>query len=251
MAAARRGLAGGERRSLTVAFVAILGMHRSGTSAVAGMLAEHGVEFGPVRMRNRFNRRGNRELPELNRLHEELLRRSGGTWWDPPEAVVIEPDDRRRRDEILATVRGVMPGVKDPRMLVCPGLWRDVELLRIGVIRNPVSVRRSLARRAKERPHRHPRYSAREWEELWVRYNEALLEEHRESPFPLIDFDRPDELSRQLATALAFWGLEAGAHSAAFDRSLIQQPRAAEWRAEAASPRAVELWDILCGLATP
>ena len=212
MAAARRGLAGGERRSLTVAFVAILGMHRSGTSAVAGMLAEHGVEFGPVRMRNRFNRRGNRELPELNRLHEELLRRSGGTWWDPPEAVVIEPDDRRRRDEILATV---------------------------GVIRNPVSVRRSLARRAKERPRRHPRYSAREWEELWVRYNEALLEEHRESPFPLIDFDRPDELSRQLATALAFWGLEAGAHSAAFDRSLIQQPSAAEWRAEAASPRAV------------
>ena len=55
-----------------MALVAILGMHRSGTSAVAGMLAEQGVEFGPVRMRNRFNRRGNRELPALNRLHEEL-----------------------------------------------------------------------------------------------------------------------------------------------------------------------------------
>jgi hypothetical protein len=233
-----------------VTLIAILGMHRSGTSAVAGMLAEHGVEFGPVRMRNRFNRRGNRELPELNRLHEELLQRGGGTWWEPPQTVPVQPDDLRRRDEILATVRGQTTGVKDPRMLVCPGLWQDLELRRIGVIRNPVSVRRSLARRAEERPHRHPRYSAREWEELWVRYNEALLEERRKSPFPVIDFDRHDELNRQVAGALAFWELEAGGDSTVFDRSLIKQPGGAGWREEAASPRAVELWDILCGLAT-
>jgi hypothetical protein len=233
-----------------VALVAILGMHRSGTSAVAAMLAEHGVEFGSVRMRNRFNRRGNRELPELNRLHEELLERSGGSWWDPPDEVPARPEDISRRDEILATVRGETTGVKDPRMLVCPELWRDLELRRIGVIRNPVSVRKSLARRAEERPRRHPRYSAQEWEELWVRYNRSLLAEHGRSPFPLIDFDRHDELNRQVAAALAFWGLEAGGDSTVFDRSLIQQRSEAGWRAEAASPLAVELWDTLSGLAT-
>jgi hypothetical protein len=224
-------------------------MHRSGTSAVAGMLAEHGVEFGPVRMRNRFNRRGNRELPELNRLHEELLERGGGCWWDPPDSVRTNADDIRRRDEILATVQGEIVGVKDPRMLVCRELWRDLELHRIGVIRNPVSVRRSLARRAAERPHRHPRFSASQWEELWTRYNRALLEEHRSSPFPVIDFDRPDDVERQVAAALGFWGLEPGGGSAIFDPSLIQQPGDAAWRSEVQSERALELWGELCGLA--
>ncbi len=229
--------------------IAILGMHRSGTSAVAGMLADHGVEFGPVRMRNRFNRRGNRELRDLNRLHEQIIERGGGSWWRPPESVDVEPDDIRRRDEILATVEGEPAGVKDPRMLVCPALWRDLELMRIGVIRNPVAVRRSLARRAAERPHRHPRLSAREWEELWVVYNRALLAEHRREPFPVIDFDRHDELPRQVAVALAFWDLEAGADSAFFDRELIEQGRAGDWRSEAESPDAVELWDVLFGIA--
>ena len=113
--------------------VAILGMHRSGTSAVAGMLADHGIEFGPVRTRNRFNPRGNRELPPLNELHEALIARSGGSWWDPPVSVEVGAEDLRRRDAILATIQGDPAGVKDPRMLVCPDLWRDLDLNRIGV----------------------------------------------------------------------------------------------------------------------
>jgi hypothetical protein len=232
-----------------VTLVAILGMHRSGTSAVAGMLAEHGVEFGPVRLRNRFNRRGNRELPELNRLHEELLERSGGSWWDPPASVRVEPEYVRRRDEILATVRGEVVGVKDPRMLVCPALWRDLELQRIGVIRNPVSVRRSLARRAAERPHRHPRFSDRQWEDLWVRYNQALLDEHSRSPFPMIDFDRSAELEPQVSTALSFWNLEERGDSTVFDPSLIQHAGDFAWRTEVRSARALDLWDHLAALA--
>ena len=232
-----------------MALVAILGMHRSGTSAVAGMLVEHGVEFGPVRMRNRFNRRGNRELPELNRLHDELLERSGGSWWDPPGSVRVEPEDVRRRDEILATVRGDVVGVKDPRMLVCPGLWGDLELQRIGVIRNPVSVRRSLARRAAERPHRHPRFSDRQWEDVWVRYNQALLDEHSRSPFPVIDFDRSAELQRQVSTALSFWELEERGGSTVFDPDLVQHAGDSAWRTEARSARALDLWDELAALA--
>ena len=103
-------------------------MHRSGTSAVAGMLEDHGIDFGPVRTRNRFNKRGNRELPELNSLHEEILQRAGGCWWDPPSSPPVTADDVRRRDEILATIAGDPAGVKDPRMLVCPELWSDLDL---------------------------------------------------------------------------------------------------------------------------
>jgi hypothetical protein len=159
--------------------VAILGMHRSGTSAVAGMLADHGLEFGQVREHNRFNRRGNREIPELNELHEAILERAGGTWWRPPAEVTVRAGDLRRRNKILGAIEGDPIAVKDPRMLVCRALWSDLELSPIGVIRNPVAVRNSLARRASERPEKHPQLSAREWEDVWVVYNRALLEWHR------------------------------------------------------------------------
>jgi hypothetical protein len=231
-----------------VALIAILGMHRSGTSAVAGMLADHGIEFGPVRKRNRFNPRGNRELPQLNELHEAVLERNGGSWWSPPESVHVEAGDVRRRDDILATIDGETVGVKDPRMLVCPDLWHDLELKRIGVIRNPVSVRRSLARRAAERPHRHPQLPAQRWEELWVTYNRALLAEHRRDPFPMVDFDRHDDLDRQVAVALGFWDLEPSDGSTFFDRDLIEHGTGG-WRSEAESPAALELWDVLSGIA--
>ena len=228
--------------------VAILGMHRSGTSAVAGMLADHGLEFGQVRERNRFNRRGNRELPELNDLHEAILERAGGTWWRPPAEVPVRAGDLRRRNKILGAVEGGEIAVKDPRMLVCPGLWADLKLSAIGVIRNPVAVRSSLAHRASERPEKHPQLSAREWEDVWVVYNRALLEWHRRSPFPLIDFDRPDELEARVAAALGFWGLDAAATSEFFDPALASAG-GEDWTSEVESPEALGLWRELAAIA--
>jgi len=229
--------------------VAILGMHRSGTSAVAGMLADHGLEFGPVRERNRFNRRGNRELPELNELHEAMLERAGGTWWSPPAEVAVGAADMRRRNKILGGIEGGRIAVKDPRMLVCQGLWTDLELSPIGVIRNPVAVRTSLAHRASERPEKHPQLSAREWEAVWVLYNRALLDWHRRRPFPLIDFDRPDELETRVAAALGFWGHEAAATSGFFDPALASAG-GGDWASEVESPEALELWRELAEIAS-
>jgi hypothetical protein len=238
-----------ELREKTI--VAVLGMHRSGTSAVAGMLADHGLEFGAVRERNRFNPRGNREIPELNELHEEVLERSGGSWWNPPAEVRVRPADLRRRNRILASIPGEAIAVKDPRMLVCPDLWRDLELRPIGVIRNPVAVTRSLAHRARERPHRHPQISDREWEDVWVTYNRALLAEHRRRPFPIIDFDRPDELDDRVGAALGFWGLEPAGASEFFDPDLVDPDADTDWSRQVQSPEALELWRALAGLASP
>lgn len=230
--------------------VAILGMHRSGTSAVAGMLADHGLEFGRVRERNRFNRRGNRESPELNELHEAILERSGGTWWRPPAEVAVRAGDLRRRNKILGAIEGDPIAVKDPRMLVCRALWSDLELSPIGVIRNPVAVRSSLARRAAERPEKHPQLSAREWEHVWVVYNRALLEWHRRSPFPLVDFDRPDELQASVSAALEFWGIEAAAGSEFFDPDLASAGGDGDWTSEVESPEALELWRALAEIVS-
>ena len=232
----------------TKRIVAVLGMHRSGTSAIAGMLADHGVDLGPVSEQNRFNPRGNREIRELNRLHDRILERSGGTWWDPPARTRTRRGDYRRRNQIVRSIPGKTIGVKDPRLLLVLDLWRDLAPRLIGVIRNPVAVRESLQRRAHERPRRHPQLSAAGWDQLWLAYNRALLAEHRRHPFPVIDFDRHPDLDSQVRAALAFHGLESAAESAFFERELVQS--ADDWRLRASS-EALELWDTLAALAAP
>ena len=229
--------------------VAVLGMHRSGTSAIAGMLADHGIELGPVSQQNRFNPRGNREIRELNRLHDRILERSGGAWWHPPARIRPRRGDYRRRNEILRSIPGETIGIKDPRLLFVLDFWRDLEPRPIGVIRNPVAVRESLQRRAHERRRRHPQLSAAEWDELWLIYNRALLAEHRRRPFPVIDFDRHADLDSQVRDALVFHGLELATESDFFVRDLADPP-ADDWRSRA-SGEALELWDTLAALAAP
>jgi hypothetical protein len=232
------------------AVVAVLGMHRSGTSAIAGMLQEHGVDLGPVSEKNRFNPRGNREIKELNRLHDRILERSGGSWWDPPPSVALRGSDFRTRNRILCAIPGATIGVKDPRMLLALDLWRDLDLRPIGVIRNPVAVRESLERRARNRRRRHPQLPAAAWEGLWTVYNRALLAEHEQRPFPVIDFDRHEDLDAQVRSALARHGLAAPGRSGFFDPGLARG-REGGWRSRAASPEAVELWDALAALGAP
>jgi hypothetical protein len=222
-------------------------MHRSGTSATAGILQELGIDLGRVSEQARFNARGNREIRELNQLHNAILGRSGGSWWDPPDEIRLKRSDFRRRDQILDGVPGRTIGIKDPRMLLVPELWRDLGPLPIGVIRNPVAVRRSLERRGRERE-RHPELGAARWEELWTIYNRALLRELEAEPFPVIDFDRHSELDAQIRAALAFHGLETAGESSFFDRGLLGHG-VDEWRSQVTFEDALELWDELAELA--
>src|SRR5439155_2396709 len=111
-----------------------------------------------------------------------------------------------------------------------------------------VAVRESLEHRARNRPRKHPQLAAPAWEELWLLYNRALLDEHRRDPFPVIDFDRHSELDRQLRAALAFHGIESSGESAFFDRELVRD-RGDDWRSAAISTEAVELWAELAKLA--
>jgi hypothetical protein len=212
------------------------------------MLSEHGVELGPVSEKNKFNPRGNREIRELNRLHDLILERSGGGWAAPPETIEIEPVDYSERDAILATIPGETIGVKDPRMLIVPGFWRDLDPKPIGVLRNPVAVTSSLMRRAKDRPRRHPQLQPEEWEQLWCHYNRALLAEHERAPFPMIDFDRHSELDAQVRAALRHHGIEPKGSGSFFEPELVAGS-ADEWRPKVIFPETLELWERIAGLA--
>jgi hypothetical protein len=230
---------------LRTLLIAVLGMHRSGTSAAVGTMQQHGVELGPVSEENRSNPRGNRELRSLVRLHNRILERAGGSWWQPPAAVQLEPDDRLERDSALSSIPGDRIAVKDPRMLLLLELWRELEPAWVGVIRNPVAVRRSLERRAEKR-HK-PTLDPDGWEALWRHYNAILLQELERAPFPVIDFDRSDELDAQVRAALGFYGIETGAAEAFFDPRLVNEHLDANWREEVRSPDSLELWEQLAG----
>jgi hypothetical protein len=224
--------------------IAVLGMHRSGTSVIAGTLAQHGVDLGPASESNPFNPRGNREIPSLRRLHDRILKVSGGSWYTPPARIEVRDRHRERRERILAELRGEVAAVKDPRMLLLLDFWRELDPAWIGVIRNPVAVCGSLQRRASERGK--PSLSPTEWEALWRHYNAVLLAEHERAPFPLVDFERPEELDEQVSAALAFHELASReATGRSFYEPELRSDASDDWRARVLSQESIELWERL------
>jgi hypothetical protein len=222
-------------------------MHRSGTSATLGTLQRYGVAVGPVSERNTHNPRGNRELRHLVKLHDRILERSGGSWWHPPEVVSTTDDDRRRRDETLGEITGTPAAVKDPRLLLLLDFWRDLQPMWIGVIRNPVAVRESLERREVNRGR--AAVGADGWEALWCHYNRLLLEELERDPFPVIDFDRSDDLDAQVRAALAHYGIEPRGEGGFLDTELVHQRGDDDWRWQVLVPESIELWERLAAYA--
>ena len=148
---------GDVRRALLV-----LSMHRSGTSAMAGLLVRLGVG-GPRTLMppNEANPLGYWESEPIVELHDRLLRAAGTAWhawtpldasWDASPAAIPFADELRR---LVAAEFGSAPMfvVKDPRMCRLVPFWlRTLEASAITacailVVRDPVEVSRSLAAR--------------------------------------------------------------------------------------------------------
>jgi hypothetical protein len=140
--------------------VCVLGMHRSGTSAVSRMLNLLGVYLGPEQSMwpaGHANRKGYWEHQGLMALNEELLARFGGRWDLPPafppswhRDAAVE-DLRERARHLLATDFASRPlwGWKDPRSCLTLPFWQDVigPMRYVIAIRNPCAVAASLNRR--------------------------------------------------------------------------------------------------------
>ena len=126
----------------------ILGMHRSGTSCLTGLLEEAGVWLGEVKRASAHNAKGNREIPEVMALNEAVLAANGDAWNKPPEGPVTWTSAHlAERDRILAGYPADRVwGVKDPRMLFTLEGWRSAlpQVRLVGTLRHPLSVARSL-----------------------------------------------------------------------------------------------------------
>ncbi|MCC6214939.1 MAG: hypothetical protein IT376_08730 [Polyangiaceae bacterium] len=169
-----------------MAAVLVLGMHRSGTSCLAAMLAAGGAAAAGDTVRNWDNARGHHERLELVRLNEDVLAQGGGHWLAPPREVRWTATHARERDRLLAgPVAGLPPLLKDPRTVFTLPFWRasQVPFRCLAVVRHPLAVARSLA----------------SWRgvslaaaiALWSAHARLLLEDQARNDAPLVDFDQP------------------------------------------------------------
>ena len=169
--------------------ILILGMHRSGTSCLAGSLQEMGLYLGTVNTAAPHNAKGNRENRAIMDLHNTILQDNGGSWDAPPEKVTWQPQHYVRRDEIIETYYPPDQawGFKDPRtLLTLPGWLAALSNPQfVGTFRHPWAVAESL--RTRNKFAQSVNYS------LWLTYNQLLLSYQRQFGFELICFDWPPE----------------------------------------------------------
>ncbi|MCG8636167.1 MAG: hypothetical protein MI863_20210, partial [Desulfobacterales bacterium] len=173
--------------------VFILGMHRSGTSCLTGMLGQYGLFLGNVRTSGRFNPKGNQEIPEVNRINNQLLAGSKGAWHRPAVVTRGHPHLKTRIGRMRNTLEksNRLWGIKDPRLLYCLPLWKKPGDCIIATFRHPSAVTASLASRNRSLPEE--RQLNTNWQELWHKYNCRLIHLYETRPFPLINFDWPPE----------------------------------------------------------
>ncbi|MCJ2082792.1 sulfotransferase family protein [Methylobacterium sp. J-090] len=165
--------------------VLVIGMHRSGTSTVAGALGILGATMPATGLGlSEDNPKGHFEPKEIVSLHDRVLASAGMRWWDWdqfPDAWYNTPAAQPFVDELVGIVQeefGDAPlfVVKDPRTCKLIPLWRRVgEILNLDIVgvlpfRHPDEVARSLhVRDGFPLPNSHM---------AWLRY---MLEAERES----------------------------------------------------------------------
>lgn len=142
--------------------VLVLGMHRSGTSALAGTLSILGCDLPATPMKaNENNPKGYFESSKFHALHDRLLESAGSSWddWLPVNPGWFESARAEEyRDRIAAALRDEFGAsrlfvMKDPRICRILPFWLDVlkredcAPLIVHTHRHPLEVARSLERR--------------------------------------------------------------------------------------------------------
>jgi len=183
--------------------ICVLGMHRSGTSCLAGSLEQQGLFLGDVNTAAPWNKRGNRESFTIMDLQGDILDASGGSWDRPPAVTEWRPEHVERARAILAEHAGRRVwGFKDPRTLLTLDGWRELvpDLQPVAIFRHPLRVAQSL----QSRNH----LALDQGMVLWRTYNERLVEIHDHEPFPVVCFDdEPGTLDAKLREAGEALGL--------------------------------------------
>lgn len=195
--------------------VFVLGMHRSGTSAVARVLNLMGCYFGAEREGTRANEenpKGFWERQDVRRLNDTVLRNAGWDWdrvsaFHAEGLLDDEPVYQRAIADIVLDMDAHRPWfIKEPRLCLTFPLWRPVleTPVCIHMHRSPMEVARSL--------------QARHGMELdvglalWEAYNIHALNASRGLPRLVVSYSAlmhdPDREVARLKEALSDHGYE-------------------------------------------
>lgn len=194
--------------------VAIVGMHRSGTSMVAKLLQRAGLNLGEeadLMPPAEENPEGFYEHLQFVKLNDEVLN-VAGAGWDCPPAAGFNWDDaaldsfRARARRLAIPLEDRLPwGWKDPRTSLTLPFWRSAfgPLRVVAVVRNPLEVVTSL--------HRRNAFSTALGLTLWQIYAERILEDTSPDERLITHYDsyflEPD---REIDRVLDYLGLDQG-----------------------------------------
>jgi glycosyltransferase involved in cell wall biosynthesis len=193
--------------------IIVLGMHRSGTSAITRGLQVLGVELGDHLMPPGAgdNDKGYWEDVDINALNLEMLKSLGRDWHStaplqPADIAALRKADfiPRAAELLEKKLAGTaIFGFKDPRVAKLLPIWKDVflsagmDIYYVVAVRNPLSVAKSLARR--------DHFSTEKSILLWLDHVISSLTGVTNDQSIVVDYDRllqsPDtELSRIAST---------------------------------------------------
>lgn len=229
--------------------VVVLGMHRSGTSAITRALNLLGLAtcndadlLGP----DEYNTKGHWESATVTACNEILLWHSGSAWWVPPRRQDwltdwSDPLVQPARDA-FAGVHGREPWVlKDPRLCLTLPLWmRALDITGVVIaLRHPSSVAQSILRRGGMELD----YAFG----LWERHMRWALSFSTGLPAFITSYDELlDQTADWTATAAAFLddvGLPVDVNETAVSAFMAREMRHFRSRVESLlSPEASALW---------
>jgi hypothetical protein len=247
-----------------MAVYCILGMGRSGTSAVSRIVNLLGVPIGAdsrLVAPGPDNPRGFWEFEPFIRMNEEILRRFGGSHLDPPRLKAgwtDAPDVRRLRREARDLIAGEFGDLrtwawKDPRASLTLPFWRSLlpDMRYIVCVRSPSEVWGSL-----HALHGIPRERG---VALWMRYTAEAVRNTPAGPNRLVvGFDDlMADAARQVHRIATFLGPDAAADAerAAVARSVdegLRHESSRRWTelADAGIPASARLLYLLLCLAS-
>lgn len=186
--------------------VIVVGMHRSGTSALARAVNLLGVDLGPeeeMLEAKEDNPEGFWENRHLVQAHDDLLAELGGRWDEPPLVDGLSSLEdvsafQARCREIVDGFEGDVPGFKDPRASLLlefwGSMWPDARV--VVCVRHPDAVAASLGRR--------DGFKEEKSAELWLRYTWDALASARDPIVVQFEqlLDEPEVTLERVATAL-------------------------------------------------
>lgn len=205
----------------------ILGMHRSGTSMITGILHKCGLELGKnLLMGARDNPKGHFESRRFIRLNQEILIANGGRWFDPPKKIRDRPGmigiKRKMRGFVNEFNPQKISGFKDPRACLTFPLWYEVihpePIKAVMVVRPFSAIAKSLQRR----------------NNFKIGKGERLADHYVRSAFAAVNrFDVPcitvvyhrffKDWRRELDPILAFTGLKLPANTSAIEKFIDER----------------------------